>query len=52
MARYGHDCNGDEEITCYDFAAIHRSGSNNCGAQLESGYFNRLMNCMALYGMY
>ncbi|KDR15949.1 invertebrate-type lysozyme 3-like [Zootermopsis nevadensis] len=52
MSRYGHDCNGDAETTCYDFAAIHRSGSNNCGAQLDSGYFNRLINCMALYGMY
>jgi hypothetical protein len=52
MLRYGHDCNGDEEVTCYDFAAIHRSGSNNCGAQLDINYFNKLVNCMAQYGMY
>jgi hypothetical protein len=52
MLRYGHDCNGDEEITCYDFAAIHRSGSNNCGAELDSEYFNKLVNCMTQYGIY
>uniref|UniRef100_A0A1V1FYT8 lysozyme n=1 Tax=Reticulitermes speratus TaxID=60591 RepID=A0A1V1FYT8_9NEOP len=52
MLRYGHDCNGDEEITCYDYAAIHRSGSNNCGAQLDSEYVNKLVNCMTQYSIY
>lgn len=52
MLRYGHDCNGDEEVTCYDFAAIHRSGSYNCGAQLDNDYVNKLMNCMAFYEIY
>jgi hypothetical protein len=52
MLRYGHDCNGDQEVTCYDFAAIHRSGSNNCAAQLDNDYFNKLKNCMAFYEIY
>jgi Destabilase. len=52
MLRYGHDCNGDERVTCYDFAAIHRSGSNNCGAQLDSEYYNKLVNCMTQYGIF
>lgn len=52
MLRYGHDSNGDQEVTCYDFAAIHRSGSNNCGAHLDNDYFNKLINCMAFYEIY
>jgi hypothetical protein len=52
MLRFGHDCNGDGEVSCYDYAAIHRSGSNNCGAQLDSDYLNKLVNCMTLYGIY
>ena len=52
MLRYGHDCNGDGQITCYDYAAIHRSGSYNCGAQLDNNYLNKLVNCMTQYGIY
>jgi hypothetical protein len=52
MLRYGHDCNGDGQITCYDYAAIHRSGSSNCGVQLDGNYLNKLVNCMTQYGIY
>ncbi|CAH0400784.1 unnamed protein product [Chilo suppressalis] len=30
MAKYGQDCNGDGQINCYDYMAIHKKGGYGC----------------------
>lgn len=51
MLRYARDCNGDGQITCYDFAAIHRVGSDACGGQLDADYINKLGKCITQFGI-
>ncbi|XP_046675156.1 lysozyme-like [Homalodisca vitripennis] len=47
MQRYKRDCDGNSEINCLDFAAIHRLGPSGClTSSLPEDYKNALVNCL------
>lgn len=47
IEKYQRDCNNDGKIDCYDIAAIHRVGPENCnsGKFLSSQYWKDFKNC-------
>jgi len=47
MSRIVHDCNGDHNIDCIDFAAVHKVGSGSCQTQvfLDSQYWSDFQRC-------
>ncbi|XP_047108761.1 lysozyme-like [Schistocerca piceifrons] len=45
MSKFGQDCNGDQRIDCFDFAAIHRLGGYGCTGALDYNYQSRFMLC-------
>ncbi|XP_063829397.1 lysozyme-like [Ostrinia nubilalis] len=48
MARFGQDCNGDGQVNCYDYMAIHKLGGYGCkGADLPFAYVNVFNQCVA-----
>ncbi|CAH2983981.1 unnamed protein product [Chilo suppressalis] len=47
MAKYGQDCNGDGQINCYDYMAIHKKGGYGCAGDLPFDYVNKFNQCVA-----
>lgn len=49
IEKHQKDCNNDGKIDCYDIAAIHRVGPDNCnsGKFLSSQYWKDFYNCYA-----
>nr|UNZ11906.1 invertebrate-type lysozyme 3 [Coridius chinensis] len=45
MKRYARDCNGDDRVTCIDFAAIHRFGPFGCRSQMNAEFENSFNDC-------
>nr|UNZ11905.1 invertebrate-type lysozyme 2 [Coridius chinensis] len=45
MARHARDCNGDGQVTCIDFAAIHRFGPFGCRSQINAEFENSIDDC-------
>lgn len=45
--KHQKDCNNDDKIDCYDVAAIHRAGPDNCGSSklLDSQYWKDFSTC-------
>ncbi|XP_049850555.1 invertebrate-type lysozyme 3-like [Schistocerca gregaria] len=50
MSKYATDCNGDGQIDCFDYAAIHRLGKNACNGQIDLGFQNRFLQCQNALG--
>ncbi|TDG49108.1 hypothetical protein AWZ03_004408 [Drosophila navojoa] len=46
MVKYGQDCNGDEQVDCYDYGAIHYMGPFNCQADMPYNYESIFKNCL------
>ncbi|XP_064535968.1 lysozyme-like [Drosophila montana] len=46
MRKFGQDCNGDDVVDCYDYAAIHRLGGFGCKGELTQQYKNSLDECL------
>lgn len=40
------DCNGDGQVDCYDYAALHRLGGYGCRANLDQAFRDKFHNCM------
>ncbi|XP_036333612.1 invertebrate-type lysozyme 3-like [Rhagoletis pomonella] len=49
MTKYAQDCNGDSQVDCYDYAAIHKLGGYGCKGELGYNYLNTLSNCLSLF---
>lgn len=49
VEKHQKDCNNDGRIDCYDIAAIHRAGPENCGSSklLDSQYWKDFNLCYA-----
>ncbi|KAM3965645.1 LOW QUALITY PROTEIN: lysozyme [Aphomia sociella] len=47
MKRYAQDCNGDGQINCYDYMAIHKGGYG-CSGELPFNYVNTFNQCVAI----
>ncbi|XP_041982000.1 lysozyme-like [Aricia agestis] len=47
MAKYGQDCNGDGQINCYDYMAIHKKGPYACSGELPYQYVTVFNQCVA-----
>ncbi|UYV81253.1 hypothetical protein LAZ67_20000486, partial [Cordylochernes scorpioides] len=47
MARYGQDCDGDHEITCADYARMHKAGRYSCNGTWvdDTIYWQRIEEC-------
>jgi len=50
MSKYGQDCNGDGQINCLDYAAIHRFGGYGCQQALPPDYGNKFNQCLKIVG--
>ncbi|KAF5306612.1 hypothetical protein FQA39_LY08801 [Lamprigera yunnana] len=48
IEKHQKDCNGDGNIDCDDFMAIHRLGPSNCSLELPETYQERYEYCQAL----
>jgi hypothetical protein len=48
MARNQKDCDKDGRIDCYDYAAIHHGGLDQCASEslLDSQYWNDFNACL------
>ena len=46
MAKFKKDCDGDNTITCFDYAKIHRLGGYGCEGNLDFNYQSRFMECL------
>lgn len=48
MARNQKDCDRDGRVDCYDYAAIHHSGLEQCASEslLDSQYWNDFNACL------
>ncbi|XP_063243384.1 lysozyme-like isoform X2 [Bacillus rossius redtenbacheri] len=46
MIKYAQDCNHDDDIDCYDYAAIHRKGGFGCRATLDQKYRLSVDRCI------
>ncbi|KAF0298749.1 Leucine-rich PPR motif-containing protein, mitochondrial [Amphibalanus amphitrite] len=50
MERNARDCDGDDRLTCADFARIHRYGAPGCSLTVDtSGYWKRFQDCVHIY---
>ncbi|XP_043204422.1 uncharacterized protein LOC122371794 [Amphibalanus amphitrite] len=50
MERNARDCDGDDRLTCADFARIHRYGAPDCSLTADtSGYWRRFQDCVQIY---
>uniref|UniRef100_A0A0K8VCT2 lysozyme n=1 Tax=Bactrocera latifrons TaxID=174628 RepID=A0A0K8VCT2_BACLA len=49
MTKYAQDCNGDNQVDCFDYAAIHKLGGYGCKGELGYNYQNTLSNCLNLF---
>ncbi|KAL4710873.1 hypothetical protein ACJJTC_002503 [Scirpophaga incertulas] len=52
MAKYAQDCNGDGQINCYDYMAIHKKGGFGCKGDLPYEYVNVFNQCVAAVAAY
>ncbi|XP_013140998.1 PREDICTED: lysozyme 2-like [Papilio polytes] len=52
MNRFAQDCNGDGQIDCYDYAAIHKLGGYGCKADLPFKFHNTFNQCLAYVASY
>ena len=49
MTKFGQDCNGDNDVNCYDYAAIHKLGGYGCKGELNYQYYNDLDVCLKAF---
>ncbi|XP_055855624.1 lysozyme-like [Episyrphus balteatus] len=49
MRKFGQDCNGDSQIDCYDYAAIHMLGGYGCQSGITGSYAAKLNQCLAAF---
>lgn len=49
MAKFAQDCNGDNIIDCFDYAAIHKLGGYGCSGELSGQYLNVMKQCLNEY---
>lgn len=49
MTKYAQDCNGDNQVDCFDYAAIHKLGGYGCKGELGYNYQTTLSNCLNLF---
>ncbi|CAK1586776.1 unnamed protein product [Parnassius mnemosyne] len=52
MRRFGQDCNGDGQVDCYDYAAIHKLGAYGCRGELPFKFYNDFNQCLAYVASY
>jgi len=47
MARYSKDCDFDQQITCPDYALLHKAGPKQCRRSWvkETNYWTRFIDC-------
>lgn len=50
MIKYSQDCNDDNVVNCFDYAAIHKLGGYGCKGDLPFRYVTDLQNCLKSYG--
>ncbi|XP_026735904.1 invertebrate-type lysozyme 3-like [Trichoplusia ni] len=46
MRKFAQDCNGDGQIDCYDYMAIHKKGGYGCVGELPFNYVNVFNQCV------
>lgn len=47
MSKFAQDCNGDGQVNCYDYMAIHIKGGYGCSGDLPYKYANVFNQCLA-----
>ncbi|CAH0589192.1 unnamed protein product [Chrysodeixis includens] len=52
MRKFAQDCNGDGQINCYDYMAIHKKGGYGCVGELPFNYVNVFNQCVAAVAQY
>ncbi|XP_065369652.1 lysozyme-like [Calliphora vicina] len=50
MRKFSQDCNGDNAVDCYDYAAIHMLGGHDCQGELSYQYHSKLSTCLNSFG--
>ncbi|XP_065220772.1 invertebrate-type lysozyme 3-like [Planococcus citri] len=46
LRKFAKDCNGDGQIDCYDYAAIHKYGGySGCTTALSGEYYTKFSTC-------
>ncbi|XP_054715972.1 invertebrate-type lysozyme 6-like [Uloborus diversus] len=47
MQKWGQDCDGDQQINCFDWARLHKSGPEACNSTwtLNSSYWSKFIAC-------
>lgn len=46
MTAFAEDCNGDGEVTCDDYAMMHKSGAEACTKDIQSSeYWKNYLKC-------
>ncbi|XP_065367465.1 lysozyme-like [Calliphora vicina] len=50
MRKYSQDCNDDNAVDCYDYAAIHKLGAYACKGELSYQYGSKLSTCLSSFG--
>lgn len=46
MAKFRQDCNGDGNVDCFDFAAIHKLGGYGCKGYLPEDFALKMQDCL------
>ncbi|XP_022648598.1 lysozyme-like [Varroa destructor] len=48
MNKFGTDCDGDAQVTCDDYARMHKAGRGGCSAPwvLDTPYWTQYTQCM------
>lgn len=47
MRKFAQDCNGDGQVNCYDYMAIHKRGGYGCVGDLPFQYVSVFNHCVA-----
>ncbi|XP_076062012.1 lysozyme 1-like [Oratosquilla oratoria] len=47
MANHAKDCDNDGQLTCADFARIHKLGPRNCEGVVNNEYWVKFQDCAA-----
>ncbi|XP_055905911.1 lysozyme-like [Eupeodes corollae] len=50
MKAFGRDCNGDNQINCHDYAAIHQLGPYGCQDGIYGPFAFKLNQCLRANG--
>ncbi|XP_036225137.1 invertebrate-type lysozyme 3-like isoform X2 [Bactrocera oleae] len=48
MTKYAQDCNGDNQVDCFDYAVIHKLGGLGCTGELGNEFQTTLASCLNL----